>query len=193
MKSILVTCLMLFASFSLSAQNWSLNSAESKLIFSSVKNSAVAENHSFKNFSGKVTNNKNVFISIDLSSVETNIDIRNQRMKEHLFKVDKFSTATIELSLPDGFVEELSIGKSVDIEQAFTLNLHGKSNQNKAAFRVTKLNKKQIQVVNTLPIFIQAEPFELVGGILKLQQLAKLNSIDAVIPVNLVFVFDSAK
>jgi len=68
------------------ADTWTLDSAASKLAFGSIKKDKIGEVHSFETINGTVAADGSVAINIDLTSVQTNIDIRNERMKEHVFK-----------------------------------------------------------------------------------------------------------
>ena len=69
------------------AKAWSLDSEASKLAFGSVKKDVIGEFHSFESISGMVEADGIVTVEIDLTSVQTNIDIRNERFGEHVLKV----------------------------------------------------------------------------------------------------------
>ena len=86
--------LLLFLPMTVLAK-WTLVNNESSIHFISVKKNTLAEVHTFTQLTGNVDNTGALSIDIDLSSVETNIPIRNQRMKEMLFDVIKFPTANV--------------------------------------------------------------------------------------------------
>jgi len=174
---------------SVTAANWTLDSSSSAINFISIKNANIAENHQFKEISGKVAGSKSVFININLNSVDTAIEIRNQRMKEHLFETDQFPSATISAELDPSLLTNLKAGSSTITNAPFKLTLHGQSQELTASIKIIKTSDSEIHVTSMKPIFVQANDFNLIAGILKLQQLAKLQSIDAVVPVtfNLVF------
>jgi len=65
--------------------SWNLSNADSKVAFGSVKADVVGEVHQFGSVSGNMNDNGVATIEIDLASVNTNIDIRNERMQEHVF------------------------------------------------------------------------------------------------------------
>jgi len=177
------------ATGSVAAADWTLNSNSSAINFISIKSANIAENHHFKEFSGKVAGNRSVFININLNSVDTAIEIRNQRMKEHLFETDQFPSATISTELDPSVLANLKAGSFTIINAPFKLTLHGQNQELIASIKIIKTNDSEIHVTSVKPIFVQANDFNLIAGILKLQQLAKLQSIDAVVPVtfNLVF------
>ncbi|WP_217352030.1 hypothetical protein [Ruegeria sp. HKCCA6837] len=68
------------------AGTWTLDSDNSHLAYGTIKKNAVGEVNSFSKLSGHVTQDGHAEITIDLSSVETNIDIRNERMIEFVFR-----------------------------------------------------------------------------------------------------------
>ena len=72
---------------------------KSSLNFLSTKNTHVTEKHSFDTFSGTLTKAGELSIEIDLSSVNTIIPIRNERMRKMLFAVSDFPTATFSAKL----------------------------------------------------------------------------------------------
>ena len=83
-SSILIS-LLLTATVSLPAlAAWKLDNANSELSFISVKKANIAENHNFAKLAGNINEQAQVNISVDLTSVNTNIAIRDDRMKNCL-------------------------------------------------------------------------------------------------------------
>ena len=81
---------------SLSAQAaWQLVNESSQLNFISTKASHIAEPHTFDLLSGSIADTGRVQLNIDLASVATGIDIRNERMQTMLFNVVTFPQAEI--------------------------------------------------------------------------------------------------
>lgn len=162
---------------------WQLNNAESNLSFVSIKKDVVAEVHHFTSMQGKVSNSGFAKLVIDLASIESNIDIRNQRMKKHLFKVGSFANATIETKFDAKLLSELAEGTSMVTVLPFSLNLHGQKQSFEAQVRVTKL-AEQLLVSNISTIIVNAAEFDMVKGIEKLAELAGLPNIAMAVPVN---------
>ena len=79
MKFVKIACLAALAPFGAAAGDWTLDGEASKLAFGSVKKDAVGESHHFSGLSGGVADGI-ATISVDLASLETWIDIRNERM-----------------------------------------------------------------------------------------------------------------
>ena len=62
--------------------DWQLNNDESSLTFVSTKASTVAEVLTFNSLQGRVTEGGMAELTIDLDSVDTAIELRDQRMVE---------------------------------------------------------------------------------------------------------------
>ena len=76
--------------------DWNLINEESRINFISIKASDIAEIHTFKDLSGSVKNSGEVQVIINLSSLETLIPIRNERMANLLFETKIYPKATIK-------------------------------------------------------------------------------------------------
>ena len=77
--------LILLTNGMLAVGEWKVDPTGSHLGFGSVKNDLIAENHSFKEISGTVSDEGLAQIEVTLASVETLIPIRNERMQKMLF------------------------------------------------------------------------------------------------------------
>ncbi len=169
--------------------NWQLDNDESTLSFVSTKKSAVAEVHHFKSISGSVSGKGDIAIQIDLSSVETGIGIRNDRMKTMLFNVAKFAQAKVHARVDNKKLEALAVGESYIEAIDFTVSLHGISQVLKDEVQVIKLDGGNVLVSSVEPIVINANQFGLESGVEKLREVAGLPSISTAVPVmfNLAF------
>ena len=67
------------------AESWTLDGEASKVAFGSVKKDTIGEVHHFKSVSGSVDDAGKVTVEIDVASVETWIDIRNERFQKFVF------------------------------------------------------------------------------------------------------------
>ena len=160
-----------------------LDSDNSTLSFVSVKKGSVAEAHKIKKLSGSLSKSGELKVVLDLSSVDTKVEIRDTRMKEFLFETGKFAEATLTAKI-EGIPED-GVKK---ISTEATLDLHGVSHKVKVNAVVLKVGNKLIASSST-PIIINAADFKLDGGIAKLQELAKLPSIAVAVPVSFTLVF----
>lgn len=170
---------------------WKLDEQASKLNFLSTKKAQIIEQHSFKKVAGKVADNGQVNLQIDLASVETNIPIRNERMQKYLFETDKFANATISAKVDSGVLAALAVGELKTLELAAELDLHGNKQKLTVPVTVVKGNQGQLYVNSVGSVVINAADFALVEGINKLQELAGLPSITYAVPVSFNLVFSA--
>ncbi|WP_255526801.1 YceI family protein [Photobacterium sp. BZF1] len=172
--------------------SWKLDSNQSSVGFSSVKNDSVMEQHGFRNLSGSISDSGDVSLSIDLTSVDTKIQIRDERMKKELFHTEKFPLTNIEAKVDSEAISGLGAGETLVQDVEFKLDLHGKEETLNAKVQVTGLDEGGLLVSTITPVEVQAGSFGLDEGVGKLKEIAKLNSILLTVPVNanLVFVAD---
>ncbi|PSW19862.1 YceI family protein [Photobacterium sanctipauli] len=170
--------------------NWSLDGPKSTIGFSSVKNDSVLEQHTFRNLSGAISDAGDVKLSIDLTSVDTNIQIRDERMKKELFETEKHPLTMLVASVDSEALSSMSPGKTMETDIEFELDLHGKKQKLGTRVQVTGLENGGLQVTTLKPVEVKSAQFGLDTGIDKLKDIAKLNSILLTVPVsaNLIFV-----
>ena len=160
-----------------------VDNAASHIRFVSVKKGSVAEVSSFRRFSGEVGESGQFTLSIDLSSVDTAIAIRDQRMRDELFDVESFPSATVTGTVNLADVAALKAGQEMVTPIDGTLSIHGVTQGVKAQLLVTRLAGGNLRVATVDPIMLSMDAFGLTGGVQKLQELAGLPSINQVVPV----------
>ena len=153
------------------AVNWKLNPNESTFSFITTKNKTITEQHSIDFSSGTVNKNNELSLELDLSTVDTGIEIRDQRMKDLLFEVDTYPTALITANLPD----QLILFEPNDIE--FELNLHGFSQKLTASVMIQSVGE-QLVVTNFMPVKVMGKDFGLDDALNQLTKIAGLQSIN---------------
>lgn len=134
------------------ADTWTLDATHSNLSFGSVKSQVTGETHTFSNLSGSVSNAGVVSVTIDLTSVETNIDIRNERMIEHVFKAAK--TAQISAPIDMGAMNGLGVGDSEIMEISGTVNIVGTDVELEADMFVMRLSETSAMVSTNGMVFL---------------------------------------
>lgn len=169
--------------------DWSLKADESSLHFISIKKDSIAEVNTFKQLDGSITGGGDFQFSINLSGVETNIPIRNERMNEFLFESAKFPLATGKGKVDMAQVSGLAVGDVQNMMVPVTIELHGKSVKKDVMLQVAKLNPQKLWVVTAVPFIINTAEFDLTGGVDKLRELAVLPNIAQAVPVSLSLVF----
>ncbi|ABG33481.1 YceI family protein [Roseobacter denitrificans] len=170
-------------------RSWVLDPALSNVSFGSIKNDYAGESHSFGKTSGTVSEDGTVTIKLGLGSVETNIDIRNERMIEFVFNNAPDATITAQIDMAE--LKALPIGGSTNINTYGTLSLLGIENELEANFFVMRISETQVLVDTNGMVMLSTEDAEIDAGIDTLQQLADLDGITRVSPVSLRLIFNA--
>ncbi|WP_394175702.1 YceI family protein [Thalassotalea litorea] len=172
---------------------WQSLDHSSSLSFISIKKNAIAETHEFKSFNASVTDDGEVKVIIDLSSVATGIDIRDTRMQEMLFETSKYSEAVLTAKLPNGLLASLVPGEMKQFNIDGKLELHGQARMVTISCAVFMEAKDKLVVTSTQPTIIQAAEFSLLDGIKQLTDIAGLDAIASAIPVSFVLTLENDK
>lgn len=152
----------------------------SQVQFVSIKNNTVGEVSHFETLFGSVTDSGDVEVRVVLDSVETNVGIRNERMKNMLFEVGLYPEAVITAKLDTGSMAVLSSGGLTNM--SLQIDLHGQSVTKDVQLNVA-VTDQGVTATTTQPILLTAAEFGLEGGVAALQAVAGLNAISRVIPV----------
>jgi len=171
------------------ASPWRLDADQSSLAFVSIKSGDIAEAHRFSGFTGSVMPDGRAELVIDLATVETGIDIRNERMREHLFETGRFADARVTTTLDLAALADLGTGERRAITLPATLDLHGVAVAIEAEVMVTGIDDQAVLVESRAPVLIHAADHDLADGLLTLQDLAGLPSITPVVPVTFSLIF----
>ena len=179
----LISCAALLLMAQATLADWRLTSA-SKVGYVSIKNNAIAEHNVFSGVTGSLSKKGQLKINIDLSTVETQVDIRNQRMRELFFEVTQYPQAVVTAELDVQELAQIDSGAPLEIVKPFTLSLHGVEVTAEAHLRVVAVGGRA-WVSTVRPILISAADFGLEGGVAALQKIAGLEAIAAVVPVSI--------
>ena len=179
----LISCAALLLMAQATLADWRLTSA-SKVGYVSIKNNAIAEHNVFSGVTGSLSKKGQLKINIDLSTVETQVDIRNQRMRELFFEVTQYPQAVVTAELDVQELAQIDSGAPLEIVKPFTLSLHGVEATAEAHLRVVAVGGRA-WVSTVRPILISAADFGLEGGVAALQKIAGLEAIAAVVPVSI--------
>ncbi|WP_170516287.1 c-type cytochrome [Ruegeria atlantica] len=170
------------------ADGWTLVPEGSHLAYGTIKKDTVGEVNSFTNLSGHVSPDGKAEIQIDLSSVETNIDIRNERMIEYVFR--KAGTAALTATFDMAEVSSLGIGETTTVDTEAVLSLAGTDVAFDAEMFVARLSESSVMVSTNDMVFISAEDAGVNAGVDKLMELASLPGITRTVPVTARLIFN---
>ena len=192
MRKALLSALLLGISSQPAIADWRLDTAASSLNFISTKANTAAEVHRFKSLEGGVDADGKATLIVNLASVDTAIEIRDQRMRELLFEVDRFPTAAVAARIDMTMVNQLIPGDRVTIDAEAQLLLHDTESSLTLVLDVLKLQEDRLLVISNRPVVINAGQVGLLRGVEKLREIAGLTSISPAVPITFALYFDSA-
>jgi len=175
---------VLLALPALASADWQLDAAASSVSFVSIKNETIAESHYFKRLQGSISDAGEAQLDIALASIDSGIEIRDQRMREMLFQVSDFPSADITVQLDSSMLTNLAENSAQTLSLPLQLDVHGNSAVQNATLLVFRDREGCVHVLTQQPILVNAVDFGLVDGIEALREVAGLGSIAMVVPVS---------
>lgn len=170
--------------------DWVLDSNNSNLSYGTIKNGFIGESNTFKIISGSINENGHINIDIDLASVDTKLELRDQRMRDIVFKIAENASAKLTGDMNLEAHHDQEIGTSRVIEATVALELVGEKIDYEVMLLVTRLADNKVMVTPHGVIFLDVEDFELAGAIETLRELAGLDSIATVAPMSFYLTFE---
>ncbi|WP_152563339.1 c-type cytochrome [Ruegeria halocynthiae] len=188
-----VTIASAFVATPVLAESWTLAPESSHLAYGTIKKDTVGEVNSFSGLSGHVSPDGKAEIKIDLSSVETNIDIRNERMIEYVFRNAGTASLTADFEMEEA--SGLGIGESAIIDAEAVLSLAGTDIEFDAEMFVLRVSETSVMVSTNDMVFLSTEDAGVNAGVDKLMELASLPGITRSVPITarLMFNMDDKK
>lgn len=171
-----------------SADSWSLDAEASHLAFGSVKNDYTGEVHSFGALSGTVSADGMVAIEIGLGTVQTNIDIRNERMGEHVFAGTP--TAGITAQIDMAAMTAMAVGETKVMEVEADLSLLDEEIFVPTFVFIARMSEDRVLISTNDFIYVATDELGIDAGIDTLQELAGLDNIARSVPISARLVFD---
>ncbi len=168
---------------------WQLDNEQSRLSYISIKKGDVAEINYFSQLSGTVDDSGHARLSIDLNSVRTNIDIRDERMRDIFFETRHFPKAEFSTQLDVEKLKNLAVGSMITMTLEGEFSLHGVKQKMPTELAVSKLSETTLQVSSYAPMVLDAGHFKLAQAVEKLREIAGLPSISMAVPVSFVLTF----
>jgi polyisoprenoid-binding protein YceI len=179
---------IIFAVSGSALADWTLDNDFSRVNFVSVKKNMIGEAHRFKQVSGSLSDTGQLQINIALTSVETLIPIRNERLQKLLFETKLFPQAKLSADI-DPKQLKLAAGQSKILDVNASLTLHGVTKKVTSQVMVSSLSKDKLLVSALKPIIIRPADFGLDKGVEALMKIANLPGITQSVPVSFVLTF----
>ena len=173
--------------------DWLLDNDESRLSYVTTKANVAAEVNRFREVSGEIGGDGLATLIIDLNSVDTAVQIRDERMREILFNTEEFPTARVSTTIDLQQIESSEPGSTFATIAEAMLELRGASVSLTFEATVAKLDADNLLVTSTKPVVVNASQFGLLDGIEKLRTIAGLPSISPAVPVSFVLKWSRKK
>lgn len=168
---------------------WTLDGDASSFHYVTSKAAAISELNRFTGLSGAIGDDGAATLEIDLASVATNIEIRDQRMRELVFEVDRFPSASVAVRVDAAALAGLEAGEVLEQEVEARVSLHGMEQTVAANLAVTALADGSLQVHTLTPLLVGAGSFGLAGGVEQLREVAGLPSINPNVVIHFTLVY----
>ncbi len=171
---------------------WTLDPAGSRLSYVSIKAGEIAEANRFDTLAGSVAADGTATLEIELASVNTGVDLRNERMREIFFGVAEYPKATVTAKLDPAAFAGLAVSQSLTRPLTATVTIKGAAAEVATNVMVTRVAEDRVLVVPIAPVIISTDMFGLTDELGELRALAQLPSITPAVPVTFTLVFRRA-
>lgn len=176
--------------FATSAHGWTLIPEGSAINYVSIKNGETAESNRLPGLTGSVDDSGKAEITIDLASVQTHIEQRDERMREYLFRVSEYPTARVTAQIDMAPLEALTPGASIPTEFEVIVEANGTESGYPVKAQVSRMGEDIVTVQAHDLVIMDAGDLNYQEGVEKLRELAGLDSIQLAVPVSFTLVFE---
>lgn len=170
--------------------DWALDSDASSFFYVTSKAAAVSEVNTFTGLEGKIANDGTATLTIDLASVNTAVEIRDQRMRDIAFKVSEFPEASVTVKVDAAALDSMAPGKISTANHTATVSMRGVSKELPAELRIVKLDADSVLVELHKPLLVATSDFGLVEAVEELRTIAGLPSINPQVVVDFALVYN---
>ena len=174
---------------------WEIDKANSTVSFVSIKKGTIGEAHTLSDIDGSIVDNKTVTVNIRPDSVESGVPIRNERMREFLFKTSLYPSIKINADIETvlkNFTNQSDI-KPIRTEISADVSLHGVNKTLILDVYINMTAQGSLVVSTAKPVIVRAKDFNLSEGILKLASLVNNLDIAQSVPVTFLLTFEESE
>lgn len=186
MKKTLFASLLLCAFAHADNPAWEADNPE--LSFLSIKvnqqKNSITEQSAFAASQARLEPDGMFTLTVDLTSVKTNIDIRDQRLKDWVFETAQFAAATVSGKVDADRVNALAVGQTLKLDQPLTLDIHGVTLDLKANLIVQRVAPDKLMVSTLTPVILDTRQMKMEKGVRQLVEVMGLSSIVEQVPVS---------
>ena len=177
--TILVGVLLSSLSFADFFTDWALVSDSSNFTIGTTKNETVTEVHKIQKLDGFVHNNGITRVNVNLLSIDTGIEIRDERMQSMLFSTATQAVYSATLDMEK--FSKIKAGESKEFQLQGTLEMNDQSIRMPVTTKITRLHSGNYQVETVTANKIDVGKFGFSGGIEQLRAIANLKNISPVV------------
>ena len=176
-------CALLVLASPLALAEWQLDGDTSRISFVSVKRGKMAEVQRFDRLSGQIDDKGAVRVVVPLESIDSGLALRDERMRNSFFEIERFPEAIISSQLDLSRYEDLQAGQSRQETVDFNLDLHGQQRRLKSEILVSRPSETRIEVTTLEPLVLKLIDFDLEEKLEPLKAVANVPSITPEVPV----------
>ena len=171
------------------AGGWSIATDDSKIVFGSIKLDSIGESHQFTGISGGVDARGQAEILIDVTTVDTGIDIRDERMQEYVLRPEIFPKAKLTAKIDLDRLADMVPGETALIPTEATLAFLDREIPMTPTLFVAPLTGDRVLVTTDALIMLSTEDLGIEKGVGALMEIAGLPSITRASPIMARLVF----
>ena len=145
---------------------------------------SVTEQSQFTSSHAMLDKQGNFKMMVDLNSVQTNIEIRDQRIKDWVFQTAQFAMAEITGKVDMNVIHQLQLGESISFKQPLMLHIHGKELPIEAHLSSQRTQADKIMVSTLSPVVLDTKAMDMSQGVMQLVEVMGLKTIVEQIPVS---------
>jgi polyisoprenoid-binding protein YceI len=180
-----LTAALAFASET--APTWMVNTAASTLTFNTTKGGVagvggITETMRFTRYEGGLDAQGRIAFKIDLTSIDSGITIRDERLQTMFWNVGTQPSVTFAAQLTPETLQKLT-RETMVLDVDGQLTMAGQTKPTKMQLQVTPVNGK-VLVSTRRPILIKADDFGLTTGVEAMRAVMQLNFLSSSVPVN---------
>jgi polyisoprenoid-binding protein YceI len=190
--ALVTACTNMPGSAPTAAAAYRVDNAQSAITFVTMKagqpgTGGIGEVQRFSRFGGGMDAGGRISFDVDLASVDTGVEIRNERLRTMLFNVKVTPQANFVAQIDPALISALPANASRDVDVNGNLTLAGQTQPVAAKLRVARLGSA-LQVATRAPIVIDANQFGLKPGVEAMREVMGLNFLASAAPVTFTLV-----
>ncbi|MEN0653864.1 MULTISPECIES: YceI family protein [Hyphobacterium] len=170
--------------------SWMLNADHSSLSFVSVKNESVLEASHFATLTGSVSEDGNAHVAAQTETLESWVDVRNERMVEHFFQSAQHPQLSVDTQIDLAAYEDMEIGETRRAELTLTVTIVSTPRTVYGDVFVTRAGTDTVIIATAEPVMVDARDFGLGNAVELLESLAGLDSVSPVAAVSVFLVYE---